>query len=43
VKEFSVCPDGGALLLTGTSGYLHLLTLKVTLLLLQFEFVFLQD
>ncbi|XP_023812945.1 U3 small nucleolar RNA-associated protein 18 homolog isoform X2 [Oryzias latipes] len=28
VKEFSVCPDGGALLLTGTSGYLHLLTLK---------------
>ena len=29
VKEFSVCPDGGALLLTGTRGYLHLLTLKV--------------
>ncbi|XP_072225048.1 U3 small nucleolar RNA-associated protein 18 homolog isoform X2 [Leuresthes tenuis] len=28
VKEFSVCPEGGALLLTGTSGYLHLLTLK---------------
>lgn len=28
VKEFSVCPDGGALLLTGTNGYLHLLTLK---------------
>uniref|UniRef100_A0A3Q4BD55 U3 small nucleolar RNA-associated protein 18 homolog n=1 Tax=Mola mola TaxID=94237 RepID=A0A3Q4BD55_MOLML len=28
VKEFSVCPDGGALLLSGTSGYLHLLTLK---------------
>ncbi|RVE70045.1 hypothetical protein OJAV_G00084250 [Oryzias javanicus] len=28
VKEFSVCPDGGALLLTGTRGYLHLLTLK---------------
>uniref|UniRef100_G3PPE1 U3 small nucleolar RNA-associated protein 18 homolog n=1 Tax=Gasterosteus aculeatus aculeatus TaxID=481459 RepID=G3PPE1_GASAC len=28
VKEFSVRPDGGELLLTGTSGYLHLLTLK---------------
>ncbi|XP_067427022.1 U3 small nucleolar RNA-associated protein 18 homolog [Thunnus thynnus] len=28
VKEFSVCPDGGALLLTGTNGYLHMLTLK---------------
>ncbi|KAM9393054.1 U3 small nucleolar RNA-associated protein 18 homolog [Pholidichthys leucotaenia] len=28
VKEFSVCPDGGTLLLSGTSGYLHLLTLK---------------
>ncbi|KAM9843224.1 U3 small nucleolar RNA-associated protein 18 homolog [Aulostomus maculatus] len=28
VKEFSVCPDGGNLLLTGTNGYLHLLTLK---------------
>ncbi|XP_041859481.1 U3 small nucleolar RNA-associated protein 18 homolog [Melanotaenia boesemani] len=28
VMEFSVCPDGGALLLTGTNGYLHLLTLK---------------
>ncbi|KAM4535272.1 U3 small nucleolar RNA-associated protein 18 homolog [Fundulus diaphanus] len=28
VKEFSVCPDGGALLLTGTNGYVHLLTLK---------------
>ncbi|KAM4530788.1 U3 small nucleolar RNA-associated protein 18 homolog [Odontesthes bonariensis] len=28
VKEFSVCPEGGALLLSGTSGYLHLLTLK---------------
>ncbi|XP_040917793.1 U3 small nucleolar RNA-associated protein 18 homolog isoform X2 [Toxotes jaculatrix] len=28
VKEFSVCPEGGALLLTGTGGYLHLLTLK---------------
>ncbi|XP_027132044.1 U3 small nucleolar RNA-associated protein 18 homolog [Larimichthys crocea] len=28
VREFSVCPEGGALLLTGTSGYLHLLTLK---------------
>ncbi|XP_034448647.1 U3 small nucleolar RNA-associated protein 18 homolog isoform X2 [Hippoglossus hippoglossus] len=28
VKEFSVCPDGGALLLNGTRGYLHLLTLK---------------
>ncbi|XP_056262279.1 U3 small nucleolar RNA-associated protein 18 homolog [Pseudoliparis swirei] len=28
VKEFSVCPEGGALLLTGTRGYLHLLTLK---------------
>ncbi|XP_035760220.1 U3 small nucleolar RNA-associated protein 18 homolog, partial [Neolamprologus brichardi] len=30
VKEFSVCPEGGALLLTGTNGYLHVLTLKVT-------------
>lgn len=29
VKEFSVCPEGGALLLTGTRGYLHLLSLKV--------------
>nr|XP_061829889.1 U3 small nucleolar RNA-associated protein 18 homolog [Nerophis lumbriciformis] len=28
VKEFSVCPEGGALLLTGTRGYLHTLTLK---------------
>ncbi|XP_015830006.3 U3 small nucleolar RNA-associated protein 18 homolog [Nothobranchius furzeri] len=28
VKEFCVCPDGGELLLTGTNGYLHLLTLK---------------
>ncbi|XP_047427790.1 U3 small nucleolar RNA-associated protein 18 homolog isoform X2 [Mugil cephalus] len=28
VKEFSVCPDGGGLLLSGTNGYLHLLTLK---------------
>ncbi|XP_033974684.1 U3 small nucleolar RNA-associated protein 18 homolog [Trematomus bernacchii] len=28
VKEFSVCPEGGALLLSGTRGYLHLLTLK---------------
>ncbi|XP_029364260.1 U3 small nucleolar RNA-associated protein 18 homolog [Echeneis naucrates] len=28
VKEFSVCPDGGTLLLSGTNGYLHLLTLK---------------
>ncbi|XP_028268122.1 U3 small nucleolar RNA-associated protein 18 homolog [Parambassis ranga] len=28
VKEFSVCPEGGALLLTGTNGYLHMLTLK---------------
>uniref|UniRef100_A0A3P8SGV5 U3 small nucleolar RNA-associated protein 18 homolog n=1 Tax=Amphiprion percula TaxID=161767 RepID=A0A3P8SGV5_AMPPE len=28
VKEFSVCPEGGALLLTGSRGYLHLLTLK---------------
>ncbi|XP_068606247.1 U3 small nucleolar RNA-associated protein 18 homolog [Brachionichthys hirsutus] len=28
VKEFSVCPEGGALLLSGTNGYLHLLTLK---------------
>ncbi|XP_078101555.1 U3 small nucleolar RNA-associated protein 18 homolog isoform X2 [Sander vitreus] len=28
VKEFSVCPEGGTLLLTGTKGYLHLLTLK---------------
>lgn len=34
VKDFSVCPDGGALLLTGTNGYLHMLTLKVLLLLL---------
>lgn len=31
VKEFSVCPEGGALLLTGTNGYLHMLTLKVSL------------
>lgn len=29
-----MCPEGGALLLTGTNGYLHLLTLKVTLPLL---------
>ncbi|KAM8844122.1 U3 small nucleolar RNA-associated protein 18 homolog isoform 1-T4 [Spinachia spinachia] len=28
VKEFSVRPVGGELLLTGTNGYLHLLTLK---------------
>ncbi|XP_028310960.1 U3 small nucleolar RNA-associated protein 18 homolog [Gouania willdenowi] len=28
VKEFSVCPEGGAMLLSGTNGYLHLLTLK---------------
>ncbi|CAN9505102.1 unnamed protein product [Ophioblennius macclurei] len=28
VREFSVCPDGGALLLSGNNGYLHLLTLK---------------
>uniref|UniRef100_A0A7N8X059 U3 small nucleolar RNA-associated protein 18 homolog n=1 Tax=Mastacembelus armatus TaxID=205130 RepID=A0A7N8X059_9TELE len=28
VKDFSVCPEGGALLLNGTNGYLHLLTLK---------------
>ncbi|KAM6904805.1 U3 small nucleolar RNA-associated protein 18 homolog [Xenentodon cancila] len=28
VKEFSVCPDGGGLLLTGTNGYLHFVTLK---------------
>ncbi|KAM9744838.1 U3 small nucleolar RNA-associated protein 18 homolog [Menidia menidia] len=28
VKEFSVCPDGETLLLSGTNGYLHLLTLK---------------
>ncbi|XP_075871462.1 U3 small nucleolar RNA-associated protein 18 homolog isoform X1 [Nelusetta ayraudi] len=28
VKDFSVCPEGGALLLTGTRGYLHLLSLK---------------
>ncbi|XP_029014453.1 U3 small nucleolar RNA-associated protein 18 homolog isoform X2 [Betta splendens] len=28
VKEFQVCPEGGTLLLTGTNGYLHLLTLK---------------
>ena len=41
VKEFSVCPEGGALLLTGTNGYLHLLTLKVTLLLLLLLLLFL--
>lgn len=29
VRDFCVCPEGGALLLSGTSGYLHLLTLKV--------------
>ncbi|XP_034046663.1 U3 small nucleolar RNA-associated protein 18 homolog isoform X2 [Thalassophryne amazonica] len=28
VKEFSICPEGGTLLLTGTNGYLHVLTLK---------------
>ncbi|MBN3310808.1 UTP18 protein, partial [Amia calva] len=28
VKEFEVSPDGSFLLLTGTSGYLHLLTMK---------------
>ncbi|XP_017296898.1 U3 small nucleolar RNA-associated protein 18 homolog isoform X2 [Kryptolebias marmoratus] len=28
VKEFCVCPEGDALLLSGTNGYLHLLTLK---------------
>uniref|UniRef100_A0A3B3Z942 U3 small nucleolar RNA-associated protein 18 homolog n=1 Tax=Periophthalmus magnuspinnatus TaxID=409849 RepID=A0A3B3Z942_9GOBI len=28
VKEFSVCPVGDAVLLTGTRGYLHLLSLK---------------
>ncbi|XP_062336775.1 U3 small nucleolar RNA-associated protein 18 homolog [Osmerus eperlanus] len=28
VKEFEVSPDGDSLLLTGTSGYLHVLTLK---------------
>ncbi|XP_077590747.1 U3 small nucleolar RNA-associated protein 18 homolog [Stigmatopora nigra] len=28
VKEFCVCPEGGALLLTGSRGYLHRLTLK---------------
>ncbi|KAF7643231.1 hypothetical protein LDENG_00243000, partial [Lucifuga dentata] len=28
VKDFSVCPDGDALLLSGSRGYLHLLTLK---------------
>ncbi|KAM9783659.1 U3 small nucleolar RNA-associated protein 18 homolog isoform 3-T3 [Syngnathus typhle] len=28
IKEFCVCPEGGALLLTGTQGYLHMLTLK---------------
>jgi hypothetical protein len=29
VKEFEVSPDGESLLLTGTSGYLHVLTMKV--------------
>uniref|UniRef100_A0A8C7PAP0 F-box domain-containing protein n=1 Tax=Oncorhynchus mykiss TaxID=8022 RepID=A0A8C7PAP0_ONCMY len=28
VKEFEVSPDGESLLLTGTSGYLHVLTMK---------------
>uniref|UniRef100_H3BXR2 U3 small nucleolar RNA-associated protein 18 homolog n=1 Tax=Tetraodon nigroviridis TaxID=99883 RepID=H3BXR2_TETNG len=28
VRDFCVCPEGGALLLQGTNGYLHLLTLK---------------
>lgn len=28
VKQFEVSPDGSLLLLTGTSGYLHLLTMK---------------
>ncbi|KAM6957800.1 U3 small nucleolar RNA-associated protein 18 homolog [Aplochiton taeniatus] len=28
VKEFEVSPEGDALLLTGTSGYLHMLTMK---------------
>nr|XP_061805630.1 U3 small nucleolar RNA-associated protein 18 homolog [Nerophis lumbriciformis] len=28
VKDFCVCPEGGALLLTGSRGYLHKLTLK---------------
>ncbi|XP_077475997.1 U3 small nucleolar RNA-associated protein 18 homolog [Stigmatopora argus] len=28
VKEFCVCPEGGALMLTGSRGYLHKLTLK---------------
>ncbi|KAM3863934.1 U3 small nucleolar RNA-associated protein 18 homolog [Diretmus argenteus] len=28
VKEFSVSPEGDSLLLTGTNGYLHVLTLK---------------
>uniref|UniRef100_A0A8C8FP39 U3 small nucleolar RNA-associated protein 18 homolog n=1 Tax=Oncorhynchus tshawytscha TaxID=74940 RepID=A0A8C8FP39_ONCTS len=29
VKEFEVSPDGESLLLTGTSGYLHVLTMKL--------------
>ncbi|KAM9780248.1 U3 small nucleolar RNA-associated protein 18 homolog [Neosynchiropus ocellatus] len=28
VKDFTVCPQGGTLLFTGTNGYLHLVTLK---------------
>lgn len=38
MREFSVCPEGGTLLLTGTNGYLHLLTLKVRPLLVFFFF-----
>lgn len=30
VKEFCICPEGGAVLLTGTRGYVHLLELKVS-------------
>lgn len=29
VKNFEVSPDGSFMLLTGTSGYLHLLSMKV--------------
>lgn len=32
VKNFEVSPDGSFMLLTGTSGYLHLLSMKVVLI-----------